>query len=189
MPNAFDANNPVKLELFYHYFRVTSYFEKVPGWQVSIEEDYYSGFGLNFNTKEDMRKFLSSYGLSPTDIPKADTLNNLSKIQIKMGYRATKPIDIRENNKRVHKKMLEDQWIADSIADKKSNRQDIEDEMRKYENASDSVRNQMGIDLWNEMLRRDSVKNKTTGQNQQKSTPNLTVSIKNIRNFENSSRK
>ena len=80
---AFDANNPIKLELF-DIFGYSENGYSIPGFaEVSGDISYYSGFGsLNFKTKEEMLNFLSTYGLSPTNAPKADTLKVLTKREI-----------------------------------------------------------------------------------------------------------
>ena len=188
---AYDANNSVKLEVFYcDYFGVTSHFAEVSGWLIPREAPYYSGFGMsiNFNVKEELLNFIGSYGLSPTDIPKANRLKTLTRREISEGKQeiddAEYDLRQKENKKRVYRTILEDVWKLDSASGKKSNRQDIEDAMQEYENAPDSVRDEIWIEQWNKMRKqKDSIRN--TGKGQHKSgNANLTVSIKNIRNTE-----
>jgi hypothetical protein len=71
-PSMIDANNSLKLEIFYrNRFHTVSRF--------SAGDHYTSGMSLDFRTKEDLQNFLAtSYGLSPTDMPKADTLKVLT---------------------------------------------------------------------------------------------------------------
>ena len=80
-PSSFEANNSVKLEIFYHdKFHTTSYFKEMRAqW---CEPHFTSGLSLRFKTKEEVRDFIGSYGLFPTDIPKADTVKRLSKREI-----------------------------------------------------------------------------------------------------------
>jgi len=51
---------------------------------IGYKEPYYGSDlgGLNFKTKEDVRKFLAGYGLIPTDVPKADMLKTTSRREI-----------------------------------------------------------------------------------------------------------
>ena len=98
---AFDANNAIKLDLFYseyleHTSRdnrfFTSMFVEYSKGEVASRElsHYYTGFSslfideyaLRFETKKELLDFLATYGLSPTDMPKADTLKNLSYREI-----------------------------------------------------------------------------------------------------------
>jgi len=75
-PSFVEANNPIKLELFYNdkYDRYSCFVERRGG--------YTSDLGINFQTKGEVQNFLSTYNLRPTDIPQADTLKTLSKREI-----------------------------------------------------------------------------------------------------------
>lgn len=75
VPGAFDANNAIKIELFYNneMYR-PSYFQE------NIKDiSYYSGLSLEFRTKEELRAFLATYDLYPTDMPKADTVKKFTR--------------------------------------------------------------------------------------------------------------
>ena len=83
---AFDANNSVKLELFY-----IDDTESASYWGEE-RDDTYKGLYSRFRTKEEVRNLLATYGLTPTDVPKADTLKILSYREIK----EAKEKDIRD---------------------------------------------------------------------------------------------
>ena len=166
----FDANNSIKLEVFYNdYFSITSCIREL--------DDYYrSEFALNFKTRKELLDFLSRYGLSPTDIPKLERLKGVSY-----------PFNREESGKKRYRALIEEQWKFDSISGKTVIRKDVEDAMQEYENASDSVRNLWLYKRMDDELRQiDSVSkaNKSKSRGQQKSgNANLTVSIRNVRDF------
>jgi hypothetical protein len=78
---AFDANNSIKLELLDDKYYTASRFRPSRGKGVSL---YYTGFDMNFREQEDVRDFIATYGLTPTDVPKVvDTLKTSSHREIK----------------------------------------------------------------------------------------------------------
>jgi hypothetical protein len=94
---------------------------------------------------------------------------------------------MEESGKKRYRAFIEEQWKFDSISGKTATRKNIEDAMQEYENASDSVRKQKLYKLMDvELQRIDSIskanKSKSTGQ-QKSGNANLTVSIKNVRDF------
>jgi hypothetical protein len=211
----FDANNSIKLELFYveqsystggQHAIPSSYFAEIPEVTLSNETliiggiSHYSGFSLNFITQKAVRDFLAIYGLSPISVPKADTVKSLCFREIKEalerqvidGMRQEVKSDAEyrlwqeESSRRHYNTLLENLWKLDSVSGKKSTRKkEIEDAMNEYENASDSMRNQMRYEL---MIKQkqylDSISNaperKGTGQHKS-GNAKLTLSINNAR--------
>ena len=88
---AFDANNPIKLELVNDKIYTASCFGECAeriydnrGEQIGYKTPYYVGYRrLSYRTKQEVRDFISTYGLLPTDVPKADTLKILTTREIK----------------------------------------------------------------------------------------------------------
>ena len=82
----FEANNDIKLTLFYATIQVgggartTSCFQEMA---TPFPVHYASNFGLSFKTKEDVRDFLATYSLLPIDRPKADALKTHTKQEVK----------------------------------------------------------------------------------------------------------
>ena len=85
IPGAFDANNSIKLELFYtgkNTFSTSSLFREITpkrccNGKVVTDPAYYSSkcLSLNFKTQKEVRDFLRTYKLCPKDISKkADIL-------------------------------------------------------------------------------------------------------------------
>jgi len=201
-----DANNGVTFDFFYkqdfgNFGRSSSHFyegRKIivdnRGEIVENTEPCYSFAcaGLNFKTKEEVRDFLATYNLFPEDMPKADTLKTMSREEVEEAReRAVKEAENvlkrAEDNLRLHKTWLEMKWKLDSIAGKKSTRNEIDDTMRDFENASDSIRNQMNYNLIREvkmLLDSNENRRKARGQLQggTRSNANLTLSIQNVRN-------
>ena len=200
-----DANNGIKLDFFYKGWGLehshASYFTE--GIQPIINDrgelvghgDSFYGFNfihLNFKTKEELHDFLATYNLFPEDMPKADTLKTMSREEVEEAReRAVKEAENvlkrAEDNLRLHKTWLEMKWKLDSIAGKKSTRNEIDDTMRDFENASDSIRNQMNYNLIREvkmLLDSNENRRKARGQLQggTRSNANLTLSIQNVRN-------
>ena len=104
---AFDANNSIKLELFYNdRFYNPSFFGEIEYEGKPI----YHGLELVFKTKNDVYDFLTTYKLSSTDVSKADTLKTLSKREIEK--LKEKEVREKEAKKDIHHKTKEE---ADSL--------------------------------------------------------------------------
>ena len=143
-PSSFEANNPLKLEIFYHhkfyyhYTNTNSYFTEI--------DDYYtSGMFLRYHTKEEVRDFLATYNLFPTDIPKADTLKTLSEkdkeLARKKAFKDAEEMQRRaESNKTYYRQLLEMNYHLDTLTKQPASRKGVEDAVKEYENASDSER-------------------------------------------------
>ena len=201
----FDANNSIKFEIFYRSeYKSTSYFDKVYS-----HGSYYLGFGggLCFKTQEDIRSFLANdYGLFPKDMPKADTLKiaikptkeeieeakaKAEKRAIEEAAETKKKLEQEENRKGFYRYSIEAKWLSDSIAGKKTSRKAIDDAMKEYENAPDSVRNRMYNEKLMEHFQKiDSLNKAKKSQGQLYrgggDTATLTVSIQNVKNTGNS---
>ena len=169
------------MELFTDEFDMqTSYFGEVlnnkyaNGDVIARELSHYEGFeSIRFKTKEEVRNFLATYGnLFPTDVPKADTLKTLSHREIKEAKeRAIEAEKDRlkriEDNKIQYRQQLEMQRHLDSLFGKRTSRKDIEDAMKVFENAADTVQDRM---IYEKIMERinlmDSVakSNKNKGQ-------------------------
>ena len=202
VPGTFDANNSIKLELFHNdEFYTTSYFVEISDnkryqREIGVEnEPYYtSKLSLNYKTKEEVRDFLASYGLSPTDIPKADTVKTLSekdkKIAKEKAIRAAEEkLKKAENARLFYQSLLENTRQLDSMLGKQTSRQAIEAEMNFYDSASQSERNSMIMrKRIEERQLMDSLSNrqKSQGQLRGRSSPTLTFTLQNVKNTENS---
>ena len=144
---AFDANNSIKLELFYinDKYHTSGFGETAErvyddrGEFVRYKKTYYGSFAALFRTKEEVRDFIGTYGLFPMDIQKADKLKTFTWREIESG-RTLSPLSREENEercKRAYKQYLEEQWKLESASGRKSIQQEVEDAMRDYENASE----------------------------------------------------
>jgi len=174
----FEANNSIKLELYNDNAYTPSRF--------GVSRDYYNGLFLNFQTKDDVRNFLTTYNLFSTDMPKADTLMTLSardkENARKKAEEDTKRREHELTPKQYYQILLEKQW--------KSNRKAIEDAMQEYENASDSVRTVLLYKLKPmEVPLIDTASNRKKDQGQLKrgSDTTLILSIQNMQNTGTSS--
>jgi len=170
---AFDANNPIKLDLFYsEYSEQTSrdynffnsmFVEYSNGEAVSREfSHYYTGFSslfideyaLRFGTKKALLDFFATYGLFPTDMPKADTLKNLSYREIEEARQW------QENVDKYHKTPEQ----RDSLKQERNRR--------------------LGFDLDSVLIKKKAEK-KLNQHKRGGSDPNLFLTVDNIRFTEN----
>ena len=176
---SFEANNAIKLELYNDYAEDPSLLQEWAG--------YYSGL-LDFQTKEGARDFLFTYyNLSPTDIPKADTLMTLSGSDIREAKKkAEENAKARTNEitpKQHYQYLLENKWRLDSLSGKKTSRKSIDDAMREYENSSDSMRYILRFKLiMDEFKPLDTDTNARKSQGQLRGDDDITLitSIQNI---------
>ena len=187
----FEANNSVKLEVFYNTDNygskhVTSRFYET----VSPNPLYYgSSLGLNFKTKENLRDFFATYGLIPADVSKADTLMIFTKQEAEDIRKAEENrAKQAEKLKVLYQKRLELEWKMNNNNKKRINKKEIDNNLLKYEKASDSIRQRMFYEQQDRYFRiLDSIAKENQRESQQgqtKSTSseaNLTFSIQNTK--------
>ena len=127
--------------------------------------------------------------MTPTDVPKADTLKRFTKKEYATEqWKAATAAKKAENQKTHYRQMLEMNWKVDSTFQKSMNKKAIEDGMKRYENATDSL--QLEIYLQQRKIYKqqiDSILNENTKRrNQEKSKAgdeeaNLFLSIQNTK--------
>ena len=189
----FEANNDIKLALFYATIqvsgreRITSCFQEMA---TPYPIHYASNFGLSFKTKEDVRDFLATYSLLPIDRPKADTLMTFTKQRADDIRKAEENrVKQTEKLKVLYQKRLELEWKMNNSNKKRINKKEIDNNLLKYEKASDSIRQRMFDEQQDRYFRiLDSIAKENQRKSQQgqtKSTSseaNLTFSIQNTKN-------
>ena len=161
---AFDANNPIKLELVNDkVYNASCFWECAEqiydnrGEQIGYRTPYYAGYRhLSYRTKQEVRDFISAYGLLPTDVPKADTLKILTTREIKRLE--------QENKAKSHYKTREE---ADSIIREIKRIRGIEGDSILWKNNNGKSQNKghKAIGDPNFFLALDSVKNTNDGNN------------------------
>lgn len=153
----FDANNDIKLEIYYNdtYYNDShhgdiSYFSELfkheyddRGNMISQKVTSYGGLSLKFNTQKELRVFLETYSLYPTDIPKADIIKKSTYKEAEEAARVITPISTEEGQKRLYLRLLQGQWHRDSISGKKVSKAEKENIIRQFENASEEERQEL----------------------------------------------